>query len=184
MKANDIKPGIALNLEGNLVIVTNAEHVKPGKGPAYCQIKYKSVATGSVNQKRLRTDEDVPQAVLDRRTMQYLYSDPSGHIFMDNETFEQAAISEDLLGDAMKFVKPNTDINVQVYENKPVNIDLPTTVDLEVTDTAPQPKGATATNQLKEAELETGLTVRVPPFIENGETVRINTADASYVGRA
>ena len=183
MKSNEIKPGIALNIGGDLYIVTNAEHVKPGKGPAYVQVKLKSVATGAVTDKRLRAAEDVEQAILDRRPMQYLYTDSTGHVFMDNETFEQFPIAQDLLGDAMKYVKPNTDIDVLMYEGNPVAIELPKVVDLEIAHTTPQPKGATATNQLKEAELETGLKTRVPPFIENGTTIRISTDDGSYISR-
>ncbi|MEX0742680.1 MAG: elongation factor P [Phycisphaeraceae bacterium] len=184
MKSNDIRPGMALNLDGTLYVVTNADHVKPGKGPAYVQLKVKSIATGSVTEKRLRASEDVEQAMLDRREMQYLYEDATGYVFMDNETFDQISIGTDLLGDAMKFIKPNTNVNVFMYQDAPVSIDLPSAVDLEVVETAPQPKGATATNQLKEATMETGLKTRVPPFIENGETLRISTADGSYMSRA
>lgn len=184
MKANDIKPGVALNLDGSLFVVTNADHVKPGKGPAYVQVKIKSVATGAVTLKRLRSDEDYEQAVLDRRDMQYLYADATGHVFMDNETYEQITIGADLLEDALKYLKPNTDVTVLMYEGRPLSIDLPSTVELEVTDTTPQPRGATATNQLKEATMETGLTTRVPPFIEIGEILKISTLDGSYVSRA
>lgn len=184
MKANDIRPGVALNIEGNLLIVTNAEHVKPGKGPAYVQLKLKSVKTGSVSEKRLRAAEDVDSATLDRREMEYLYSDNAGHIFMDGETYEQHTLAADLIGDSMQYIKPNTVVNVLCYEGNPITMDLPNVVELEVTDTAPQVKGATATNQLKEAEMETGLKTRVPPFIENGEVLKISTEDGSYIGRA
>ncbi len=183
MKANDIKPGNAIKINNALWIVRSTEHVKPGKGPAYVQVKIKNVATGSVNEKRLRAAEDVDQATLDRRDMEYLYTDPSGHIFMDQESFDQVMIGDDLVGDQMVYVKPNTVIVVLMFESKPVSVELPTSVDLEVTETMPQPKGATATNQLKEATLETGLKTRVPPFIENGEVVRINTEDGSYMSR-
>jgi elongation factor P len=183
VKANDIKPGIALNVSGNLFIVTAAEHVKPGKGPAYVQAKLKAVAGGAVSDKRFRATEEVEQATLDRRPMQYLYTDATGHVFMDNESYDQFAIPADLLGDAMKYVKPNTSVDVLVYQGNPVSVELPKVVDLEVTDTIPQPKGATATNQLKEAELETGLKTRVPPFIENGQTIRVSTDDGSYISR-
>jgi len=184
VKANDLKSGMAVNVDGTLYVVLNTEHVKPGKGPAYVQIKIKAVSTGSVGEKRLRAVEDIEQAILDRRVMQYLYTDSSGHVFMDNETYEQFTLPADLLGDAMLYLKENTDITVLVYEGRPVTIELPKTVELTVTDTAPQAKGATATNQLKEAELETGLKTRVPPFIENGEVVKVSTDDGSYLGRA
>lgn len=183
MKANDIRPGTALNLNGVLQIVVKADHVKPGKGPAYVAAKIKSVATGAVTEKRFRTVEDVEHAILDRRKMQYLYSDASGRVFMDNESYDQITISEELLGDAMLYIKENEDVDVMFYQDNPISLDVAKAVNLEVTDTAPQPKGATATNQLKEATLETGLKVRVPPFIEIGEVVRINTDDNSYLGR-
>lgn len=184
MKANDVRPGTALNLDGTLYVVTRAEHVKPGKGPAYMAVKIKSITTGAVTEKRLRAAEDVDAATLDRREMQYLYSDPSGHVFMDNESFDQFTISDDLIGDSLLYMKPNTNVMILCYEGKPITFDLPKAVDLLVTETAPQAKGATATNQLKEATLETGLKVRVPPFIGVGETVRVSTEDGSYLGRA
>ncbi len=184
MKANEIRPGNALNLDGGLYVIVNTEHVKPGKGPAYVQCKLKSVATGSVTEKRFRAAEDVDLALLDKREMQYLYSDNTGHVFMDNETYDQLTMPEDLIGDGMKYLKPNTDVNVLVYQGNPVTLDLPKMVELMVTDTTPQVKGATATNQLKEATMETGLKTRVPPFIENGEILKISTEDGSYMSRS
>ena len=184
MKANDVKPGLALNLDGTLFVVTNTEHVKPGKGPAYVQIKIKSVSTGSVTEKRLRASEDVDHAILDRREMQYLYAESNGHVFMDNETYDQSTLPKDLLGQAMLYIKPNANLNVLFYEGKAVTIEMPKSVEHEITDTTPQVKGATATNQLKEATTETGLKTRVPPFIEIGEIVKLNTDDGSYLGRA
>ncbi|NBB83692.1 MAG: elongation factor P [Alphaproteobacteria bacterium] len=183
MKANDLKPGMAVNMDGQLYILRRTEHVKPGKGPAYVQARIKHVGTGSVNDKRLRASEEVDRVNLDRREMEYLYPDSAGYVFMDQETFDQTTLPQDLIGDEMVYVKSNTTISVLMYEGKPVSIELPGAVDLEVTHTAPQPKGATATNQLKEAELETGLKTRVPPFIEIGEKVRISTADGSYLSR-
>ncbi len=183
MKSNDVKPGIALNIDGNLYVVTNTEHVKPGKGPAYVQIKIKSVSSGAVTEKRLRAAEDVEQAILDRREMQYLYAESNGQVFMDNETYDQVTLAGDLLGDAMLFIKPNSNLTVLFYQGKAVTIEMPKVVEHEITETAPQVKGATATNQLKEATTETGLKTRVPPFIENGEMIKINTEDGSYLGR-
>ncbi len=183
MKSNDLKPGMAVNMNSQLFIIRKTEHVKPGKGPAYVQVKLKSVATGAVSEKRLRASEDVDQVNLDRREMEYLYTDGTGHVFMDNETFDQTTISDDLIGDQMVYLKPNTTITVLNYEGNPISVELPAAVDLEVTETTPQPKGATQTNQLKEATMETGLKTRVPPFIENGELLRISTEDGSYIGR-
>ncbi len=183
MKSNDLKPGMALDIDGQLWICTKTEHVKPGKGPAFVQAKLKNVQTGQNVEKRLRTSEDVNQVNLDRREMEYLYSDGSGAVFMDSESYEQATIPEDVLGDALLYIKPNTPVVGLVYQGNVVSIDLPAAVDLEVTDTPPGIKGATATNQLKEATLETGLKTRVPPFIANGQVVRVSTEDGSYLSR-
>ncbi len=183
MKANEVKPGHALSMDGNLYLVVATDHVKPGKGPAYVQCKLKSISTGSISEKRLRTADDVEQAILDRRVMQYLYSEPAGHVFMDNETFDQLTMPEELLGDAMKFLKPNTDVTVLVYKNNPITLELPNFVELAVAETTPQARGATATNQSKDATMETGLKTRVPPFIEIGEVLRISTEDGAYMSR-
>ena len=184
MKANELKPGMAIKINNDLWVIIRTEHVKPGKGPAYVQVKVKSVAVGNVVERRLRSVEDVEHAQLDRRDMEYLYSDNTGHVFMDQNSYEQLAISNDLIGEQMPFVKPNTVVNVMLHEGRPLSVELPSSVDLRVIETTPQVKGATATNQLKEATLETGLKTRVPPFIEIGETVRINTADGSYLSRS
>lgn len=184
MKPTELKSGNAIVLDNDLWIVTRTEHVKPGKGPAYVQVKIKSVKVGNVLEKRLRTADDVEVAHLDRREMEYLYSDNTGHVFMDQQTYEQLTIQPDLVAEQMVYVKPNSQVFVLMYEGKPLSVDVPPTVDLQVTETTPQVKGATATNQLKEATLETGLKTRVPPFIETGEVVRINTADGSYLSRA
>ncbi len=183
MKANDLKPGMAVNIDGQLFVLRKTEHVKPGKGPAYVQAKLKNVVSGSVSDKRLRASEEVNQVDLDRREMEYLYPDGVGYVFMDQETFDQVTLPTDLIGDDIVYVKANTVIVVLMHGGKPVSMELPAAVDLQVTETAPQVKGATATNQLKEAELETGLKTRVPPFIENGEMVRVSTLDGSYISR-
>ena len=184
MRASDLKNGNALNLDGQIWIVVKTEHVKPGKGGAFTQVKLKNIATGQNVEKRFRSTEDVEAATLDRRAMEYLYSDSSGAVFMDNETYEQTTIHEDILGDAMLYLKPNTNITGLVHEGKTISIELPPTVELEVSDTPPGIKGATATNQLKEATLETGLKTRVPPFISNGEVIKVNTDTGEYLSRA
>ena len=183
MKASDLKPGMALNLDGQIWLVTNTEHVKPGKGPAYTQAKLKNLQTGSNVEKRLRSAEDVDQVNLDRREIEYLYSDANDHVFMDAETFEQFPIPEDVMGGKILYIKPNTKINGLFYGGNCLSVELPSAVDLEVTDTPPGIKNATATNQLKEATLETGLKTKVPPFIGNGETVRVSTESGEYLSR-
>ena len=183
MKSNDLKPGMAVNMDGQVWLVVRTEHVKPGKGPAFVQAKLKNLVSGSNIEKRLRTSEDVDQINLDKREIEYLYSDGSGAVFMDNETYEQISIDPEVLGDALQYVKPNNTITGLVYNGGVISIDLPSSVDLEVTDTPPGIKGATATNQLKEATLETGLKTRVPPFITIGETIRVSTSTGEYLSR-
>ena len=184
MKVNELKPGVAVNMDGRLFIVIKTEHVKPGKGPAYIQAKMKALDGGGVTEKRFSSSDNVDGATLDRREMEYLFTDGTNGTFMDLETFDQMEISEEFLGDALLYLIPNSSCSVLCHEGNPISIDLPSSVELTVKDTAPGIKGATATNQLKEAELETGLKTRVPPFITNGEKIRIATADGSYQSRA
>ncbi|QDU70247.1 elongation factor P [Mucisphaera calidilacus] len=183
MKANEVRTGMALEMDGQIWMVVNLDHVKPGKGPAYSQVKLKNLQTGNHIEKRLRSSEDVTQATLDKRDMEYLYSDGSGAVFMDNETYDQLNVNEDVLGDVLSYIKPNTVITALVYQGNVMSVQPPPTVDLEVSDTPPGIKGATATNQLKEAILETGLKTRVPPFINNGDVVRISTDTGEYLSR-
>lgn len=183
MKAVDLRPGMAINQDGQVWLVASYEHVKPGKGPAYAQVKLKNLQTGSNVEKRYRSTEDVDQINLDRRELEYLYSDNTGAVFMDKETFEQSTVPADVLGDALLYLKPNNAIVGLVYKSAVMSVDLPPAVDLEVTDTPPGIKGATATNQLKEATLETGLKTKVPPFITNGDIVRVSTETGEYLSR-
>lgn len=184
MKSSDLRTGMAIEMGGQVWFVTHTEHVKPGKGPAYTQAKLKNIKSGSHVEKRLRSSEEVEQAVLDRRELEYLYSDASGAVFMDSKDYDQITIGADMLGDALLYVKPNTNVTVQVYQGNVVSIDLPAVVDLQITDTPPGIKDATKTNQLKEATCETGLKTRVPPFINTGEMVRVSTESGEYLGRA
>lgn len=184
MKPNDLRPGNGVKLDGKLYVCVKTGHVKPGKGPAYVQAKFKDVVSGSNIEKRFGSTDSIEEINLDRREMEYLYSDTSGATFMDMEDYDQIVISETVLGDALLYLVPNTTANVLCYEGNPVVIELPASVELEISDTAPGIKGATATNQLKEATCETGLKTRVPPFIANGEKIRIATADGSYQSRA
>ena len=184
MKSTDLRPGMAVRMDGKLYVIAQFTHVTPGNLRAFVQVKLRDVMTGSYLEKRLRSGEDVERIELDRREMEYLYSDASGHVFMDQQSYDQVHLSDEMLGDAMKFLKPNTAVQALVHDGKVISIELPQTVDLRVTDTPPVATGATVTNQLKEAELETGLKVRVPQFILNGELVRVKTEDGSYLGRA
>jgi len=184
MKSTDLRPGMAIMLDGNMWVITQHTHVTPGNLRAFVQVKIKNLETGVIVEKRLRAGEDIERIELDRRPMEYLFSSGGTHTFMDTETFDQHELGDDLVGEMMVYVKPNTEIVVLWADGKPVSIELPNVVELEITDTAPGIKNATATNQLKEAVCETGLKTRVPPFIAIGEVVRINTTDGSYNSRA
>lgn len=184
MKASDMRLGMAFTIDGQLYVCFKFEHITPGNLRAHVQAKLRRVADGVIIEKRLRSTEDVEQAYLERREMEYLYSDKSGHILMDNASYDQITVPAELLGESIKFFKPNTSLTALIYQDKVVAVDLPKVVELAVKDTSPVPKGATVTNQLKEALLETGLKTRVPPFIQVGEVVRISTEDGSYLSRA
>ena len=184
MRASDIRRGQAVVMDGKLFVVTNADHNTPGNLRAKVQFKLRDVIKGTIQDKRVGATDDIETANLDRRQVEYLYSDNEGHVLMDLETYDQATIPKEVFGDDIKYLKPNTQILALYHEGTILSYELPKTVDLKVTDTQPGIKGATATNQMKDAELETGLKTRVPPFIEVGEVVRINTETGGYLSRA
>jgi elongation factor P len=184
MRASDIRRGEAVVIDGKLFVVTNADHNTPGNLRAKVQFKLRDVSKGTIMDKRVGATDDIDVVNLDRRQVEYLYSDPSGHILMDVENYDQTTIPTEVFGDDILYLKPNTQMTAMFHDGKLVSYELPKTVDLEVTDTPPGIKGATATNQLKEATLETGLKTRVPSFIEIGEVIRINTERGEYLSRA
>ncbi len=184
MRASEMKKGQTIKIDGKLYSVVDYQHVKLGKGGAVYQTKIKRLEDGSIQNVRLRAEEVVEEAYLDKRKYEYLYSTGSEHVLMDIATFDQIELDDDAFGDGSKYLKPNTQLQVSMYEGKPVVVELPNTVDLKVTDTAPEIKGATATNQNKPATLETGLIVQVPPFIKVGEILRIDTRTGEYLTRA
>src|SRR5579871_5373157 len=184
MRASEVRRGQAIIVDGKLFVVTNADHNTPGNLRAKVQFKMRDVSKGTIQDKRVGATDDIETTTLDSRKVEYLYSDADGHVLMDLETYDQNTISKEVFGDDIKFLKPNTEINAMFHDGKIVSYDLPKTVDLKVTDTAPGIKGATATNQLKDAVLEKGLKTRVPPFIEVGETIRISTETGDYLSRA
>ena len=189
IKATEIKRGQALMYEGHLHVVLDTDHVKPGKGPAYVQAKMKNIETGTIKTNRLNSSDRIDDVSIDRRPWQYLY-DAGGRgegpfVFMDNETYDQVEIASDVIPrDQSQWLKENIECTVIMFEGRPLGIEMPPVVELKVTETAPQPKGATATNQLKEAIVETGAKIRVPPFIENEQVVRINPETGEYLGKA
>jgi len=184
MRASEIRKGTAVKIDGKLYVVTDANHNTPGNLRAKVQFKLRDVTKGTIQDKRVGATDDIETTNLDSRNVEYLYSDNEGHWLMDLENYEQAAIPKEVFGDDILFLKPNTELTALYHDGKILSYELPKTVDLKVTDTAPAIKGATATNQMKDAELETGLKTRVPPFIEIGEVIRINTESREYLSRA
>ncbi len=178
-----MRKGQTVKIDGKLYAIVDFQHVKLGKGGAVYQTKLKSLTDGSIQNVRLRAEETVEEAYLDKRTYEYLYSAGSEHILMDTTTYDQITLDDDAFGDGQKYLKPNTRLQVTMYEGKPIVVTLPNTVDLQVTDTPPEIKGATATSQNKPATLETGLVVQVPPFIKVGDVVRVDTRTGEYVTR-
>jgi elongation factor P len=172
-----------------LQVIIETEHVKPGKGPAYVQAKMKNVDTGTIKVNRFNSSDKVENVNIDKRTMQFLY-DSSGQgkgpwVFMDNESYDQVELEADVVLESQsQWLKDGLEVTVLVFDGKPLGVDLPAAVELSITETTDQPKAATATNQLKEATVETGARVRVPPFIEIGQVVKINTDTGEYLGKA
>lgn len=184
MRASEIRRGQAVIFDSKLYVVTGADHNTPGNLRAKVQFKMRDVSKGTIIDRRVGATDDIETATLDRREVEYLYSDNDGHILMDMETFEQDTIPKEVFGTDILYLKPNTPITAMFHEGKIVSYELPKTVDLKVTDTPPGIKGATATNQQKDATLETGLQTRVPPFINIGEVVRVSTESGDYLSRA
>jgi len=178
-----MRKGQTVKIDDKLYAVVDYQHVKLGKGGAVYQTKLKSLADGSIQNIRLRAEEMVEEAYLDKRTYEYLYSSGSEHVLMDTINYDQITLNDDAFGDGAKYLKPNSQLQVSMYDGKPLIVTLPNTVDLEITDTPPEIKGATATNQNKSATLETGLVVQVPPFIKLSEVIRVDTRTGEYVTR-
>jgi len=183
MRASQMQKGQTVKIDGKLYAIVDYQHVKLGKGGAVYQTKLKSLTDGSIQNVRLRSEETIEEAYLDKRTYEYLYSSGSEHVLMDTATYDQISLDDDAFGDGAKFIKPNAQIEVSMYEGRPIIVTLPNTVELEVTETAPEIKGATATSQNKPATLETGLVVQVPPFIKVGDILRIDTRSGEYITR-
>jgi elongation factor P len=183
MRASDMKKGQSVKVDDQLYLIVEYQHVKLGKGGAIYQTKLKNLKDGGIRDIRLRAEENIEEAYLDKRNYEYLYSSGSEHVMMDMETYDQITLNDNQFGDGSKFLKSNEKVQISMYENNPVVVTLPNTVDLEITDTAPEIKGATATNQNKPATLETGFVVYVPPFIKIGEKVRVDTRTGEYITR-
>jgi len=184
IKATQLRKGMIIKYNGELHVVTDYQHITPGKGVACMQSKMKNLITGKNAENRFMSNESIEKVSLDAREMEYLYNDGDNYVFMDMENYEQINIGENFLGEKVSFLIPNTRVNVQFYESKAINVELPASVDVVVVETAPHMKGATATSSYKPAKVETGASVMVPPFVESGEKIRINPNTGEYMERA
>ena len=184
INATRLKKGMLVKIGADLFRVLELQHVTPGNLRGFVRIKFRNIRNGSLSDQKLRSEDTLDRAVLDEREMQYLYKDGDSFHFMDTNSFEQLHIDAEALGDSVDYLIPDALIKVEFYGEEPVGIELPPTVDLVVEDTAPGIKGATASNQIKPARLETGLVVNVPPFVNNGDKVRVSTETGEYLSRA
>ena len=180
---NDLKNGMVLDLDGQLWQVLWFQHHKPGKGNTVVRSKLKHILTGKIVDRTFNSDTKVDTATVDRRDMQYLYHDGDGFVFMDNTTYDQLTVSDDVVGDAKDYMLENQTATVALHEGTPLYIDLPASVELEVTYTEPGLQGDRSTGGTKPATLETGKQIQVPLFITAGERVKVDTRDGSYLGR-
>ncbi|NJM70819.1 MAG: elongation factor P [Scytonema sp. RU_4_4] len=183
ISSNDFRPGVSIVLDGSVWRVVEFLHVKPGKGSAFVRTKLKNVQSGSVVEKTFRAGETVPQANLEKSTMQHTYKDAEEYVFMDMETYEEGRLSASQIGDRVKYLKEGMEANVVRWGDQVLEVELPNSVVLEVVQTDPGVKGDTATGGSKPATLETGAMVMVPLFISQGERIRIDTRNDSYLGR-
>lgn len=184
MKAIDLRPGYGVKMDGKFFVVVGYEFRNPGNLRSFVNIKYKNVQTGQIIEKRHQPSEDLDQIDLDRRPMEFLYKEGKDGVFMDQENYEQYTLSDAMLGDTLLYLRPNATCTVLLNEGRALLVELPAAVELTVADTSPAVKNATVTNVQKDATMETGLKTRVPDFIAQGETVKISTADGSYLSRA
>ena len=180
---NDIKNGITFLFEDNIYQVMEFLHVKPGKGAAFVKAKLKNLRTGSITEKTFNTSIKLEKAIISKQSMQYLYSTGDVYNFMNMETYEQIEISKQQLGDDAKYLKEGLNVYITFYENEMLGLELPEKIDYKITSTEPAIKGNTATNATKDAIIETGLLVRVPLFIDEGEEIIVSTKDGKYVSR-
>ena len=183
VSAGDFRNGITVEMDGNVYQIIEFQHVKPGKGAAFVRTKLKNIINGGVVEKSFRPTEKFPQARIDRKDMQYLYSDGDLFNFMDTETYDQIALNAETVGDTLKFVKENEMVKICSYNGNVFAIEPPLFVELEITDTEPGFKGDTATGATKPATVETGAVVSVPLFVENGEKIKIDTRTGEYLSR-
>jgi len=183
IQATRLRKGMLIKLGPDLFRILDLHHLTPGNKRAHIQARLRNIRTLSLADQKFRAEEDIERATLDEREMQYLYNDTDHYYFMDTSTYEQIHISQEALGDSKNYLIPDAIIRVEFYDVEPVGIELPPTVDLVVRETAPGIKGATASAQVKPATLETGLVVQVPPFVNEGDKIRVSTETGEYQSR-
>ncbi|HLR66428.1 elongation factor P [Virgibacillus alimentarius] len=184
ISVNDFKTGLTIEVDNSIWQVMEFQHVKPGKGAAFVRSKLRNLRNGNIQEKTFRAGEKVNRAHIENRKMQYLYASGDVHAFMDTNTYEQIEMQTSQLERELNFIKENMEVTVMTYEGEVIGIDLPNNVELEVIETEPGIKGDTASGGSKPAKLETGLTVQVPFFINQGDVLVINTSDGKYASRA
>lgn len=183
IKAIDFRNGTKIELAGAIYMVTGFDHITPGKGRAVIRTKLKNLSTGLVIDRTFGSGENVEGAELENRTMQFLYKEGDDFNFMDNQSYEQIILRADILGNAVNFLIENMQITVQYFKDKPIGVDIPLKIELKIVQTDPAVKGNTVNNATKDAMLETGLKIQIPMFINEGEVVRVDTRDNSYIER-
>ena len=184
IQATRLKKGMLIKVDQDLFRVLELQHVTPGNLRGFVRVKLRNIRNGAMSDQKLRSEDTLDRATLEEREMQYLYQDGDDYYFMDTTSYDQIHITSEALGESVHYLKPEMLIEVEFYGAEPVGIELPQTVDLKVLDTVPGIKGATASNQVKPATLETGLVVQVPPFINPGDLIRVSTETGEYLARA
>ena len=184
ISVNDFRTGLTIEVDGNIYSVLEFQHVKPGKGAAFVRSKLRNLRNGNIVEKTFRAGETVERAHLENRDMQYLYASGNEHTFMDNNTFDQITLTSDQLQWELNFLKENMNVKVLIYEGEILGVNLPNSVELKVVEAEPGVKGNTATGATKQAKLETGFTVQVPLFINEGDVLLIDTTEGKYISRA
>jgi elongation factor P len=184
ISVNDFRTGLTIEVDGGIWRVLDFQHVKPGKGAAFVRSKLRNLRTGAIQEKTFRGGEKVAKAQIDNRRMQYLYANGDQHVFMDTESYEQIELPATAIEYELKFLKENMEVSIMMYQSETIGIELPNTVELKVVETEPGIKGDTASGGSKPAIVETGLSVQVPFFVNEGDVLIVNTTDGSYVSRA
>jgi elongation factor P len=184
ISSTQLRPGMVIKFNNELYSIFKMDHRTPGNLRGFVQVKMRSLRSGSMTEHRFSSEDKVERAMLEEIEMEYLYDDGEYYYFMNTENFEQMHLTRDILGDGVEYLVPQLKVNVEFYEGKPISVELPPSVNLTVVETEPGLKGASVSNVTKAAKMETGLMVQVPPFINEGEKIRVSTSDGSYQERA